>query len=230
MPNPVTIFLIVKRAVITGFLLLSITACTIIPKPDIGTIDSLWDQRRQNLTAKADWDIRGRIAIYVDGKAETASFRWQRDNDIMKIIINAPFGQGALLIESKMDDNLGLIYQLTLPDNKTYLGKTPESLLSQRFGWEIPVNGLNQWVKGVPIESEPFDVIFNDYGYPKSIIQRDWKINYLDYDTLTNPTTELPERLYLKHERLAIKLSIERWHSKVVEVDDSKIEFPGLSE
>ena len=228
MLNLAIINLAARRAVLTGLLLLSIAACSTIPKPEIGDVDSLWTERRQNLAAQNGWNIQGRIALYVDDQVHTAGLRWDRKKDILKIIIEAPFGQGALLIESSVDENLGLIYQLTLPDNKTFYGKTPESLLNQVFGWEIPVTGLNQWVKAVPLDSEPFEVIFDDFGYPKSIIQRDWRINYLDYPSTSNPTRDLPERMYLKHERLAIKLSIEQWQSTVLEPTDSKIEFPSF--
>ena len=192
-------------------------------------IDAAWVARQQQLAPLDHWDIQGRIAIYVNDSVQTAGLRWNRADDILKIVIEAPFGQGSLLIESKTRSDSSLYYQLSLPDGKTVTANTPESLFQKVFRLEIPITGLNHWVKGIPLDKEPFEVQFSDYGYPDSITQRGWKINYLDFPSDLQPSSELPEKIYLKHERLAIKLSIEQWQPIKVETNESDIVFPSFN-
>jgi outer membrane lipoprotein LolB len=212
-------------------LLLSVSLSGCVTTPEIKPASTLSDEQNWQLRQKYfkdldQWDIRGRVAIYVDDKVHTAGLRWIRKADQIDIVLEAPFGQGVMRIFSRQQNNAN-IYSLKLPNREPAFGSSPEKLLEQILGWSLPVSGLNDWVKAVAKEDEPYSVEFNLEGFPASIQQRGWKINYLDYAETENSSWSLPIKMYLKHERLALKLVVESWQTK--EPSDAikeTIEFP----
>jgi outer membrane lipoprotein LolB len=213
--------------------LLSVSLSGCVTTPDIKPANSLeveqdWQMRQENFKEFDQWDIRGRVAIYVDDKVHTAGLRWIRHADQIDIILEAPFGQGVMRLFSELQDT-GAVYSLKLPNREPSYGSSPEKLLEQLLGWSLPVSGLTDWIKAVPRVDEPYSVEFDPAGLPASIQQRGWKINYLDFEQTKNSGWPLPVKMYLKHERLSLKLVIDSWQAK--ESSDAvkeTIEFPGF--
>ncbi|MFT5505008.1 MAG: outer membrane lipoprotein LolB [Gammaproteobacteria bacterium] len=187
-----------------------------------------WKLRLEHFKDFDQWDIRGRVAIYVDDKVHTAGLRWIREGDQIDVVLEAPFGQGVMRILSEQQEN-AIVYSLKLPNQEPAFGSSPEKLLEQLLGWSLPVSGLTDWVKAVAKVDEPYILKFNSAGYPASIQQRGWRINYLDYEQTENSRWPLPMKMYLKHERLSLKLVIDSWQKKEP-LDGTKetIEFPGF--
>jgi outer membrane lipoprotein LolB len=87
------------------------------------------------------------------------------------------------------------------------------------LGWSIPVSGLEWWIKGLPLGTADYSFDLRGDGRLKSLLQNDWKINYLDYFDRQSPAQGLPRKMYLKHQDLALKIVIERWHQYETPVD-----------
>jgi len=191
-------------------LIIAISACSSIGKTPLSQQSQLdWTQYQLQAGRINQWDLRGRAAIFVDDEVHNVGLSWQRNEDEFVIMLEAPFGQGVIRIESISDTNRPV--KLSLPDGQVVYGLDAETTLQSVVGWSIPVNGLVFWIKGLPQKSASFSHQLYGDGRLKSLTQNGWRINFLDYFDIDGPARGLPRKLYLKHERLALKIVIERW-------------------
>ena len=184
------------------------------PVSDQATAEQSWQSRQQALQAVNHWDIQARTVVRLEGEAYNLGFRWQQKSGQFTILLQAPFGQGVVRIESISDDN----YRLSLPDGRLLHANSPEALLEQVIGWSIPISGLKYWIRGLPRPHGEFSHRFDDAGRTRFLKQDNWAIDYIDYFKSPD-TSHLPRRLKLTLDQILIKIVIERWQA--METDET---------
>jgi len=118
-----------------------ISACTTLPKTQSNEQNQAdWQQYQLEAGRVNRWDLHGRAAIFVDDEVHNVGLSWQRNPDEFVIVLEAPFGQGVIRVESSRETALPV--KLSLPDSQVVYGKSAESALQQTVGWSIPVSGL----------------------------------------------------------------------------------------
>lgn len=205
---------------------LLLAACSRIP--DIPVTDASyrdWASRQLTLKNVESWEIEARTVIFVKEEVYQVGINWVREGDRFVIMIRAPFGQGVFRVESDSTGDQNVAIKLSMPDGQLYYGRSAESLLSQLFGWSIPLDGLKTWIKGLPRLSETYTYDLYGDGRLKSLQQEGWVINYLDYFEDDGTGLGLPKKMYLKHSNLALKIVIDRWNPLEAQVEWSEI-FP----
>lgn len=208
-------------------LVLAISACgSIEKKPLSAQSHSDWAQYQLEAGRISQWDIRGRAAIFVDDEVHNVGLSWQRNEDDFVITLEGPFGQGGVRIESNRHTDPPI--KLSLPDGQIVYGLDAESTMQRVAGWSIPIDGLVFWIKGLPQKSTSFSQQLNGDGRLLSLSQNGWRINFLDYFDFDGQAKGLPRKLYLKHERLALKIVIERWQQPESMSSDSEL-FPAFN-
>lgn len=202
----------------SGVLLVSLlSACATPHSPDEPVTDKsheLWQQRQQHLATLDHWSIRGRVAIFVEDDVHNAGLNWHRKTDSNTLKLEGPFSQGAILLEKNTDG-----VKLTTADGKQFSGQNPQQLLFQTTGLTIPVDGLQSWIKGVPHTNSDYLPDIDAEGRANNLRQNGWSINYLEYEQVSwsqynNP--ELPRKMYLKHNGLALKIVIDQWQDQAL--------------
>ncbi|MFT5226101.1 MAG: outer membrane lipoprotein LolB [Polaribacter sp.] len=203
-----------------------------------------WDLLQQQLVSIDEWEIHARAVILLrserynlsdgrddsahqieEGKVYPVGINWSRQQDRFSMVIEAPFGQGVIRIESNLSPDKNRQFKLTLADGEFRLGATPEALLVSLLGWSIPVNGLKSWVKGLPQPDVESSYEIYGSGRLKSLRQNGWLVNYLAYFPEEKQPQQLPKQLFLKHENIEIKIVIERWGKHEASVEPESI-FP----
>ena len=208
-------------------LIFAISACSSIGKKQLSQQSQAdWAQYQLEAGRINQWDLRGRAAIFVDDDVHNVGLSWQRNEDDFVMILEAPFGQGVIRIESSNETDLPI--ELSLPDGQVVYGQDAEATLQSVVGWSIPVNGLVFWIKGLPLKASSFNHQLNGDGRLKSLSQNGWRINFLDYFDFDDPAQGLPRKLYLKHEKLALKIVIEHWQKPESMSSDSEL-FPAFN-
>lgn len=221
-----------SRLLVFG-LIVFIGACSQTPDLLVTPESELnWDLRQQQLMPIDEWEIHARAAILLkneqlEDKVYPVGINWSRQQEEFVMIIEAPFGQGVIRIESNPSIDKNEQFKLTLADGKYRLGATPEALLVDLLGWSIPVSGLKSWVKGLPQGEVDYSYELYGSGQLKSLRQDGWLINYLAYFSTEQQTQSLPKRLYLKHKNLGIKIVIERWTELETSIESESI-FPNF--
>ncbi len=205
-----------------------VTACTLLVLAGCSRLGSLgedesrdlWLAEQRALRAVESWDLHARAAIRLEGEAYQVGIRWQRDTERFRLLLEAPFGQGVI----RIDAAAGRSYQLRLPDGRVFENSDPEALLDDVLGWSLPIGGLEFWIRGLPWPDSSYAYRSDTAGRTRSIQQNQWSIDYLDYFDVEDGV-DLPRRISLEREQLALRLVIERWQAASIEDTPSDL-FP----
>ncbi|HAT28284.1 MAG TPA: hypothetical protein DCS89_14800 [Gammaproteobacteria bacterium] len=57
---------------------------------------------------------------------------------------------------------------------------SPEDLILQQLGYELPVSFLEYWIKGLPAPDLPADLTFNELNQLTNLYQLGWSVSYTD--------------------------------------------------
>lgn len=201
-------------------------ACSSVPrKPLIDTAQDNWAQYQLEAGRINRWNLHGRAAIFVDDEVHNIGLRWRRNVDEFVIVLEAPFGQGVMRLESSRETAYPI--KLSLSDGRVIYAEDAESALFDAVGFSIPVSGLVSWIRGIPLKSAGHTHELSAEGRLESLSQNGWKINYLDFFERQDEARGMPRKIYLKHDRLALKIVIEHWQKPLEEVDNGAL-FPSF--
>lgn len=201
------------RIIFLSLLVTVISACASMPvKPVTERSHQLWEQRQQQLNLLVNWAIRGRVALFVDDQVYNLGISWIRNNDHHLINLEAAMSQGLIRLEKSPGHA-----QMTTSEGETYYGNNAQQLLAQTTQLTLPVEGLESWIKGQGHENSACVPDIDAEGRATTLTQDGWKINFFDYEPgslNSQQQLELPHKLYLKHDNLALKIVIDQWESE----------------
>ena len=218
--------MIARRICLLTVSLCLLQACSNVPKSPLSqTIEPDWAQYQLEAGRVNKWNLHGRAAIFVDDSVHNIGLHWRQNADEFVMVLEAPFGQGVIRLESSRENSYPI--KLSLSDGRVVYAEDAESALLDVIGFSIPVTGLVSWIRGLPRNSMPFSHNLNAYGRLKSLSQNDWRINYLDYFDRFEIAPGLPKKMYLKHERLALKIVIEHWQKPLADPSNNEL-FPSF--
>lgn len=194
-----------------------LAGCASLPEPvPDGSPEELYALRHAALVSLTVWELRGRVAFRAPGEGWQAGLRWVHREDAQSLDLTGPFGGGYLRL-TEDDDGA----RLTDSAQRVYHAADATSLLAQTTGWAVPLDGLDHWVRGLPIPDAPARRELDARGRLKRLVQRGWNIEYLAYGEFSG--RELPSRLYISRElppdtalgpedpRLEVRLAIQSW-------------------
>ena len=183
-----------SRAAIAVIIML-LVGCTTLsteqftPKPITSEAEKeqIWQQQIRTNSSLTDWSLKGKIGVVTGKKGGTATLKWNYRGDKQEIELYGPFGGGRVQI-SVTDDSA------ILKDTKGAVieGKTPDQVLYQRLGWQVPFTELVYWSRGLPSD-DATEIEIDDSGLLKSMEQGPWRVEYQEYRTDNNLT--LPRKL-----------------------------------
>ncbi|GJM13288.1 MAG: outer-membrane lipoprotein LolB [Pseudohongiella sp.] len=173
-----------------------LSACSSIAPPAEQNSD--WAQLRDQLLELDSWELRGRVNVRYDNESHTPRINWLQQDAEYNIRLWGTFNAGNTLISGRPNF-------VTLENgDETLSASSPEELILQQLGYELPVSQLNYWIKGLPSpDSEP-RLSFNDLNQLTTIEQEDWTIMLSDmrqYGAIS-----LPRRVELTRPRNDIRL------------------------
>jgi len=180
----------VKRLVVSALILLS--GCALhTPPPVVDAPEQVWNEQRARREAITNWGITGKLAINTPVKSGTASFNWRHAPQHDSLDIRGPLGSGHARLESNSEG-----VSLTDSTGKQYSDQNAETLLMNALGWEIPVGGLQAWVRGVPLADVLHVYELDDSGRLAKLIQDGWEIRYRGWTEVNG--TEMPRKIFMK--------------------------------
>ena len=180
-------------------LALMVSACNIAPPAQQ---NSDWVRQRGQLQELESWQLQGRVNVRYDNESHTPSILWTQQDVEYRIRLWGTLNAGNTLI-------VGRPGYVTLENNgDTLSATTPEDLILQQLGYELPVSYLNYWIKGLPAPDSPVDLSFNELNQLTAITQAGWDINFSD-PRQYGPVT-LPRRVELRREKNDILLTFFR--------------------
>ena len=152
------------------FLLL--TGCQSIAPP-AGENPS-WTRQRTQLLDMQQWQLRGRVNVRYYDESHTPRIQWQQNAERYHIRLWGTFNAG----NTEIDGRPGLV---TLEqDGEVLSAESPEDLILEQLGYELPVSHLEYWIKGVPAPVGEAQLAFNELNQLTSLQQDGWSVLYSD--------------------------------------------------
>jgi outer membrane lipoprotein LolB len=154
------------------FLLLLLGGCRAVAPP--AEENSVWSALRDNLETLNSWQLGGRVNVRYYDEAYTPRIRWQQQDNTYNIRLWGTFNAGNTTIEGRP----GLV---TLEqDGEVLTASSPEDLILQQLGYELPVSHLEYWIRGLPAPDSDAALEFNDLNQLSQLVQDGWTVSYPD--------------------------------------------------
>ena len=203
------------RLLFLSALILVLNGCVIttqLPPPVTDESHERWAMRQQQLSSLNNLQIRGRVVLFVNDDVYNLGLNWVLNEEHSTLKLEAALGQGMIQIEQTNNH-----VTLLTSEGKNYSGQNAEQVLHQATGWSIPVEGLEFWIKGINHNNSDYLPDIDGLGRASSLRQDKWKINYLQYKEFQIAelnTADLPRKIYMKRDNLALKIVIDQWQAQ----------------
>lgn len=163
-----------------------------------------WPGRSEQLRAIDGFTLAGRVAVVAGDEGFSAGLRWQQRGESAAIVLEGPFGVGALAIDVE-----GEALRVTTGRGDRYQGEAARAALEQQLGFELPLDALRYWVRGLPFSTGAEQSL--DPAAPRLLQLREqgWQIDYVEYQAV--PFEYQPRRLVARKGNARVRLMIERW-------------------
>ncbi len=183
----------ILRSVLLSLLL---TACATTPRMD-APINNDWGQRQQVLESMTLWEFTGRIGVRDDKESHSSRVRWQQRGEDYVINLWGTLNAGATEITGTPGR---VVLQQEGKDALT--ASTPEQLVYEQLGYELPVAQLSYWIKGIPAPGASSEPAFDIDNRLISLQQSGWQVEYLGYTSYA--TESLPTRIRIQKSPLRL--------------------------
>ncbi|MCW8996374.1 MAG: lipoprotein insertase outer membrane protein LolB [Psychromonas sp.] len=191
-----------KKGVILFLFIYLLGGCAQIPPAQ----NIPWLSHQQQLENLKNWSFSGKLAFITPQERHSLNIHWRQSGNNFHITLTTFLGTSVLDLNktpsgTKITDNNGNLY----------FAEDTESLIKQLSGLVIPVEALQQWVKGNPSEAS-YQLNKDNQVVSLSAVASEnasWSVNYSDYKSQQG--IYLPHKLQLKKSDLRLKFAISRW-------------------
>ncbi|WP_417518505.1 lipoprotein insertase outer membrane protein LolB [Marinobacter sp.] len=201
------------RAWVATFMIAGLSACTTIqlePLPE-GMTDQPpadWQARAARLSQFDHWQLSGKLAVRQPSDSGTAIINhWIQEGEAYDLALSSSFlGMGSTILKGVP----GFI-ELTLPNGETYSSGDPDALMQAATGWQLPLESMTWWIRGLPAPDGDFRLLFDDRGELTMIRQAGWEIRYDRWHALQDSIPALPARITALKEDKRVRVVVSSW-------------------
>lgn len=149
--------------------------------------------------------LDGRITLQVGKERFPGSVRWGHAPQRDELWFYSPVGSA---VAHLVQDDGGAL--LVNAKGEAHRASDLRSLAYDVLGWDLPLEGLPYWVRGLTWPAAPVDDAQRDaQGRLTRLEQAGWKVSYMAWKT--GAADALPAKLDVQGQRLRLRLLIERW-------------------
>ena len=197
-------------------MLATLGACTTIqidPLPE-GMTDQPpenWTDRTASLGELDHWKLTGKLAVRQPSDSGTAIINhWIQNGEAYDLALSSSFlGMGSTTLKGVP----GFI-ELTLPNGETYRSGEPEALVAAATGWQLPLENLPWWIRGLPSPASDYRLLFDNQGSLAIIRQNGWEIRYDRWQTFLSSYPALPARITALKDEKRVRLVVSEWREQ----------------
>lgn len=163
--------------------------------------------RQAWLRAHPDWSFQGRVAISRGSNGGSGRVDWQQRGRDYAIQLSAPVTRQSWRLTGE-----GATGQARLEgvEGGPRAGDDPQQLLREATGWDIPVEGLPAWVRGLVDEGQA-GLQLDGLARPAALAQQGWRIQYLDWFAPAEGRPALPRRVEARNGEAKVRLIVDQW-------------------
>jgi outer membrane lipoprotein LolB len=168
---------------------------------------ALWQSHKQQIGSLDAWQISGKVGIRAPQDSGSGTLFWLQRQDYYDIRLSGPLGRGA----ARLTGRPGTIL-LEVANQGRYQATSPEQLLQQQLGLNLPVSHLLWWIRGLPDPDSKSRLTLDRDSRLAKLSQDGWQVDYLRYTEQDGYW--LPERLKLSGHDLQVTLVIKDWQPR----------------
>jgi outer membrane lipoprotein LolB len=183
-----------------------LAACSYLPELTT-TMPENWQDTLAHRHQIGSWKLQGRLGVQTEDNGGSLDLFWDQKDDSYSIRLIAPMGQGTILIKGN-----GQGVHIKTADGEQY-AENADALLASSLGVKLPVTGLRDWLRGLPMENKPIvKQSWDRHGQLYQLVQDGWNVEMSNYKKVGN--YQLPHNFFLTRDdrpELGIRLLIRRW-------------------
>ncbi len=193
------------RVALVAVVLSLLSACGSTPRrPDAVSADlTLQTERERGLERQPQWRVDGRIAVSDGRDGGSGRIHWQQDGARFEIRLEAPVTRRSWRL-SGMPGHA----RLEGLEGGPFDGPDASVLLHEKLGWNVPVDDLAAWVRGMRAAGGSH-VELGDDGLPSLIQQRGWNIQYRQF--MSAHELMMPRKVFAERGQQRIRLIVDAW-------------------
>lgn len=168
-----------------------------------------WSESSARRDQFRHWELTGKLAVRQPSDSGTAVINyWKQDQEAYELALSSSFlGMGRTTLEGVP----GFI-ELTLPDGERYQSGDPEALVNAATGWQLPIDSLAWWIRGLPGPEGDFRLFFDDRDRLAVIRQLGWEIRYDRWQSFIDDYPPLPARITAVKGDKRVRLVVTSWN------------------
>jgi outer membrane lipoprotein LolB len=190
-----------------------LSACTTIqlePLPE-GMTDQPpadWQDRSARLNRFDHWQLSGKLAVRQPSDSGTAIINhWVQEGEAYDLALSSSIlGMGSTNLKGVP----GFI-ELTLSNGETYRSGDPDALMKAATGWQLPLESMAWWIRGLQAPGGDFRLLFDDRGELAMIRQAGWEIRYDRWHEPQGDIPALPARITALKEDKRVRVVVSSW-------------------
>jgi outer membrane lipoprotein LolB len=189
-----------------SLLMMLLSACSSMQPVDVDEPArmNLYQAKSDQLARFSDWSMVGRLAVSNSEDGGSGHFSWKKSSGDSQMDFHGALGRGAWRLEA---DEEGA--ELKLADGTIHHADSIDKLVRKQVGWEIPVDMLSWWVRGLVAPGEYQQRLIDEDGNLSELLQNGWTVEYGRYRIFEG--MRLPVKLVARQADWKVKLAISDW-------------------
>ena len=194
-----------SRLYLVSLLLVLLSACAVRGPVDEHQRDASWQQHLHSLLSLNDWGFDGRASVIDAHTSASMNLRWRQSEDRFDIRLMSFLGQQQAHLQGEADGSV----ILSQPGKPSVQASSATSLMRQELGWSLPLDGLNFWLRGIPMPDVAADWRLDESGRLVWLEQDGWRIEFAAYMPVED--LQLVRKIRLYHGPVQIRLVMDHW-------------------
>ena len=195
------------KPVLFATAVLLLAGCSSVPDlPPVDDPQAVWQVRQQQLVRIQHWHLQGRIAVSNGSEAWNLDLDWEQQGEDYQIQLNGPFGAGRVKL-------VGNAHGVLLHDanDQLFYADHPGSLLFERTGVQVPVEGLRYWILGLASPQQQHVPELDAQGRLAYLEDDNWQVKFRRYAAVNS--VHLPDKIFINKaaQDIDVRLVVDSW-------------------
>jgi len=194
------------RKILWALLAVMLASCRTVPvHENHGPVQSQsWETRRSQLQARDRFTLKGRVAVATGSDGFNARLRWTQEGKQTHMSLDGPLGAGGVQVTSD-----GSAVSIVTSRGDRLDNDAARAELTNRLGFDPPIDDLRYWVLGVPEPGHPAQESLDSQQRLATLEQDGWQIQYTDYMSVGGEW--LPSKLTVQRQGVRLRLVVDGW-------------------